>query len=70
MCCAPDETRFHQAPHHRYAQSLLRAKYASSPAEEFILCRFKEILGTPESWSGRQREAHNLFAPAKFITIC
>jgi len=30
-------------------KSLLRAKYASSPAEEFIHGRFEEILGAPES---------------------
>jgi 2-oxoglutarate dehydrogenase E1 component len=29
-------------------KSLLRAKYASSPAEEFIHGRFEEILGSPE----------------------
>src|SRR5262249_28354581 len=29
-------------------KSLLRAKYASSPAEEFIHGRFEEILGAPE----------------------
>jgi 2-oxoglutarate dehydrogenase E1 component len=30
-------------------KSLLRAKYASSPAEEFIHGRFEEILGSPEA---------------------
>ena len=30
-------------------KSLLRAKYASSPAEEFIHGRFDEILGSPEA---------------------
>jgi 2-oxoglutarate dehydrogenase E1 component len=30
-------------------KSLLRAKYASSPAEEFIHGRFNEILGSPEA---------------------
>src|SRR6516165_468193 len=30
-------------------KSLLRAKYASSPAEDFIHGRFEEILGSPES---------------------
>jgi 2-oxoglutarate dehydrogenase E1 component len=30
-------------------KSLLRAKYASSPAEEFIHGRFEEILGAPEA---------------------
>src|SRR5215831_14069227 len=30
-------------------KSLLRAKYASSPAEEFIHGRFEEILGSPET---------------------
>ena len=30
-------------------KSLLRAKYASSPAEEFIHGRFEEILGAPET---------------------
>jgi 2-oxoglutarate dehydrogenase E1 component len=30
-------------------KSLLRAKYASSPEEEFIHGRFEEILGAPES---------------------
>ena len=30
-------------------KSLLRAKYASSPAEEFIHGRFNEILGSPET---------------------
>jgi 2-oxoglutarate dehydrogenase E1 component len=29
-------------------KSLLRAKYASSPAEEFVHGRFEEILGSPE----------------------
>ena len=32
-------------------KSLLRAKFASSPAEEFIHGRFEEILGSPESCS-------------------
>ena len=32
-------------------KSLLRAKYASSPAEEFIHGRFEEILGSPEAGS-------------------
>ncbi len=30
-------------------KSLLRAKYASSPAEEFVHGRFNEILGSPEA---------------------
>src|SRR5881397_1950581 len=30
-------------------KSLLRAKYASSPAEEFIHGRFEEVLGSPEA---------------------
>src|SRR5713101_2389252 len=30
-------------------KSLLRAKYASSPAEEFVHGRFEEILGSPEA---------------------
>src|SRR5881275_724406 len=30
-------------------KSLLRAKYASSPAEEFIHARFEEVLGSPEA---------------------
>ena len=30
-------------------KSLLRAKFASSPAEEFIYGRFEEILGSPEA---------------------
>jgi len=30
-------------------KSLLRAKYASSPAEEFIHGRFEEFLGSPEA---------------------
>src|SRR5215510_11112166 len=32
-------------------KSLLRAKYASSPAEEFVHGRFEEILGSPEASS-------------------
>jgi 2-oxoglutarate dehydrogenase E1 component len=32
-------------------KSLLRAKFASSPAEEFIHGRFEEIFGTPETGS-------------------
>jgi 2-oxoglutarate dehydrogenase E1 component len=30
-------------------KSLLRAKYASSPAEEFLHGRFEEVLGSPEA---------------------
>jgi 2-oxoglutarate dehydrogenase E1 component len=42
-------------------KSLLRAKFASSPAEEFIHGRFEEILGSPEAGSA---------AKAKRIIFC
>jgi 2-oxoglutarate dehydrogenase E1 component len=35
-------------------KSLLRASFASSPAEEFIHCRFEEILGAPETGSAEK----------------
>src|SRR4026209_44663 len=35
-------------------KSLLRAKFASSPAEEFIHGRFEEILGSPEAGSSAE----------------